>query len=83
MTQTEVIARLDKAKIANASVNEMTDVWNHPQLQARQRWVDVDTPIGKVPTLKPVGLKDSNDFVINPVPSLGQHSEKNFKGARL
>ncbi|MFA3129892.1 CaiB/BaiF CoA-transferase family protein [Acinetobacter pittii] len=79
LTQTEVIARLDKAKIANASVNEMTDVWNHPQLQARQRWVDVDTPIGKVPTLKPVGLKDSNDFVINPVPSLGQHSEKILK----
>ncbi|MDO5543437.1 MAG: CaiB/BaiF CoA-transferase family protein [Acinetobacter sp.] len=74
LTQTQVIERLEKAKIANASVNEMQDVWHHPQLQARQRWTEVDTPIGKVPTLKPVGLKDDADFVIKSVPDLGQNS---------
>jgi itaconate CoA-transferase len=74
LTQEQVIQRLEKAKIANASVNEMHDVWNHPQLHARNRWLEVETPIGKVPTLKPVGLKDDVDFVIKPVPALGQHS---------
>ena len=74
MTQSQVIERLDLAKIANASVNEMQDVWHHPQLHARHRWVDVDTPIGKVPTLKPVGLKDQDDFVIKAVPDLGEHT---------
>ena len=79
LTQAEVIVRLEKAKIANASVNEMQDVWNHPQLQARQRWIEVDTPIGKVPALKPVGLKDEKDFVIQGVPSLGQNSGQILK----
>lgn len=79
LTQTEVIERLEQAKIANASVNEMQDVWNHPQLKARNRWTEVDTPIGKVPTLKPVGLKKEEDFIIKPVPDLGQNSSEILK----
>ncbi|MDM1769298.1 CaiB/BaiF CoA-transferase family protein [Acinetobacter sp. 226-4] len=74
LTQIQVIERLEKAKIANASVNEIHDVWKHPQLQARNRWLEVDTPIGKVPTLKPVGLNSEGDFVIKAVPDLGEHS---------
>lgn len=76
LTQTQVIERLDQAKIANASVNEIFDVWNHPQLQARQRWLEVDSPIGKIPTLKPVGLKNTDDFMMKAVPDLGEHSEQ-------
>src|SRR6187431_2557355 len=41
LTAAEVEARLDKAQIANARVNTMADVWAHPQLAARKRWVDV------------------------------------------
>ena len=37
----QVEARLDAAQIANARVNTMADVWAHPQLAARGRWVDV------------------------------------------
>lgn len=76
LTQNQVIERLEQAKIANASVNEMHDVWHHPQLHARDRWVEVETPIGKVPTLKPVGLKNEDDFVIKAVPSLGEHTSE-------
>ena len=79
LTQDQVIERLDQAKIANASVNEMQDVWQHPQLKARNRWTDVETPIGKVPTLKPVGLTNDQDFVIKPVPDLGQDSAQILK----
>lgn len=73
--QHEILRRLDIAKIANARVNEVQDLWQHPQLKARQRWVDVDSPVGKLPTLKPVGLKNTEDFVINPIPRLGEHSQ--------
>lgn len=75
LTREQVIERLEKAKIANASVNEMQDVWHHPQLKARQRWMEVKTPIGTVPTLKPVGLTNEDDFVIKSVPALGENSE--------
>nr|WP_174505466.1 CaiB/BaiF CoA-transferase family protein [Acinetobacter sp. Marseille-Q1620] len=76
LTQSEVIELLEKAKIANASVNEMQDVWQHPQLQQRQRWIEVDTPIGKIPTLKPVGLTDAQDFTISAVPDLGENTNQ-------
>ncbi|ATO21159.1 CoA transferase (plasmid) [Acinetobacter sp. LoGeW2-3] len=74
--QKEILSRLEHAKIANASVNEIQEVWQHPQLEARQRWMEVDSPIGIVPALKPVGLSDENDFVMKPIPDLGQHSLK-------
>lgn len=74
-TQSEICQRLENARIANAHVNEIQDLWQHPQLQARQRWIDVDSPVGKIPTLKPVGLTDADDFAIQAVPSLGQHTQ--------
>lgn len=82
-TQSEICQRLENAKIANACVNEIQDLWQHPQLKARQRWIDVDSPVGKIPTLKPVGLTNTEDFIIQAIPSLGQHtmtilSELNF-----
>ena len=73
-TQTEIMQRLESANIANARVNEIQDLWQHPQLQARQRWIEVDSPVGKIPTLKPVGLSNAGDFTVQAIPSLGQHT---------
>ena len=71
----QVIERLDHAQIANARMNDMRDVWNHPQLKARERWVDVDTPSGKVPALLPPGLPDTYTPRMDAVPALGEHTE--------
>lgn len=78
-TQNEIILRLEQAKIANANVNTLADVWNHPQLKARQRWTEVDTPVGIIPTLKPAGLSHPDDFQITKVPALGEHTESILK----
>ena len=51
----QVVERLNAAQIANSRVNTMADVWNHRQLAARGRWVNVDTPAGSVPALLPPG----------------------------
>jgi itaconate CoA-transferase len=74
-TQSEICQRLENAKIANAYVNDIQDLWQHPQLKARQRWIEVDSPVGKIPALKPVGLTDENDFKIQAIPYLGQHNQ--------
>jgi itaconate CoA-transferase len=74
LTAEEVIARLEQASIANAHVNDMHDVWAHPQLQARQRWRDVPTPAGPVPSLLPPGMPEQFDPRMDGIPALGQHT---------
>lgn len=68
----EVVDRLERARIANARVNTMADVWSHPQLQARGRWREVDTPAGRIPALLPPGVEEAR---MDPVPALGEHTE--------
>lgn len=77
LSAAQVVARLDAAGIANAQVNTMADVWAHPQLQARKRWVDVATPTGPVPALLPPGCSDAR---MDAVPALGQHSRSVLAG---
>lgn len=69
-----VIARLDAAQIANAQVNDMAGVWEHPQLKARGRWTEVASPVGSLPTLLPPATSNSYAPRMAAVPGLGQHS---------
>ena len=71
----QLIARLEDAQIANARMNDMHDVWQHPQLKARARWTEVGTPAGPIPALLPPGATDAFAPCMNPVPALGQHTE--------
>jgi itaconate CoA-transferase len=70
----EVVARLEQAQIANARVNDMHGVWQHPQLQARDSWREVDSPAGKLPTLLPPGRNAAFTPRMDAVPALGQHT---------
>ncbi|MGY2485275.1 CaiB/BaiF CoA transferase family protein [Cupriavidus sp. CP313] len=72
LTATEAVDRLEAAKIANARVNTIADVWDHPQLAARQRWRQVDTPVGPVPALLPPGMTEAR---MDPIPSLGASTD--------
>ncbi|KIF80512.1 CaiB/BaiF CoA transferase family protein [Noviherbaspirillum autotrophicum] len=75
MTAEQVIARLDDAQIANAHMNDMHDLWQHPQLKARERWTEVATPVGKIPALLPPGVPDAYAPRMDPIPALGQHTD--------
>jgi itaconate CoA-transferase len=75
MTAREVVDRLDAAQIANARVNDMHDLWAHPQLKARGRWVEIDTSAGRVPALLPPGAPEAYSPRMDPVPALGEHTE--------
>ena len=71
----EVVARLEQAQIANARVNDMHGVWQHPQLQARDGWREVDSPVGKLPSLLPPGRNAAFTPRMDAVPALGQHTQ--------
>ena len=75
MTTDQVIQRLEEAQIANAHVNDMHDVWQHPQLKARGRWTQVSTPSGPIPALLPPGRTNAFEPRMDAVPGLGQHTE--------
>ncbi|MBL8350635.1 MAG: CoA transferase [Burkholderiaceae bacterium] len=77
LSAAQVVQRLDEAGIANAQVNTMADVWNHPQLKARERWTSVMTSSGAVPALLPPGCAEAR---MDPVPALGQHSRSVLAG---
>lgn len=76
MSKDQVIELLETSKIANASVNDMKGVWEHEQLKSRNRWREMDSPVGKLPTLLPPGVNNAYEYRIDAVPGLGEHSEK-------
>lgn len=69
----EVITKLSAAGIANARMNDMAGLWAHPQLKARGRWREVDTPVGPMPALLPPGGVGAEPRM-DAIPALGQHS---------
>lgn len=79
MTSTQVVELLEKGSIANATVNDMQGVWDHPQLDARQRWTKINTPKGTIPALLPPGLRESKedgfDARMDAVPEVGEHND--------
>ena len=70
----EAIARLERAGIGTARVNDMAALWDHPQLAARDRWREFGSPAGPLPGLKPVS-GDSWEPRFDPVPALGEHTD--------
>ena len=75
LTAEQIVKRLDQAQIGNARMNDMHEVWDHAQLRARERWVDIDTPVGKIKAMLPPGMPESFEPRMDPVPAIGQHTE--------
>ncbi|MCE3027484.1 CaiB/BaiF CoA-transferase family protein [Salinicola sp. DM10] len=80
LSAAEVIARLDAAQIANAHVNDMAGVWQHPQLAARDAWREVPSPSGPLPALLPPGRNSAYTPRMAAVPALGEHTDAILAG---
>jgi itaconate CoA-transferase len=70
----EVIAMLDAAGLASARLRTPAEFAAHPQLSARDRWRDVDTPAGPVRMLLPPLNTDGREAAMGAVPALGAHT---------
>jgi crotonobetainyl-CoA:carnitine CoA-transferase CaiB-like acyl-CoA transferase len=53
----------------------MQGLWNHDQLKARERWVQVGSPVGPIPAMLPPGSNNSFDYRMDDIPAVGQHTE--------
>ena len=65
----------DAAGIGNARYNLPSEVLVHPQLSARNRWRNVDTPAGPIPALLPPPVIAGYHPAMGAVPGLGQHTD--------
>lgn len=70
-----LVERLDRAQIANAHMNDLRDFWNHPQLQARDRWRQVDSPAGPLQALLPPVNLEGVEPRMGAIPAIGQHTD--------
>ena len=75
LTAEQVVERLDSAQIANANMNNLADLWAHPQLKARERWTTVGSPAGDLPALLPPGKQSSFDYRMDAIPRVGEHTQ--------
>jgi itaconate CoA-transferase len=73
LTTDAALERLERAGIGTARVNDMAGLWAHPQLAARGRWQDVESPNGPIPALLPASTGGWAPRM-DPIPDLGQHS---------
>src|SRR5690348_351425 len=72
----EVLGRLDAAGIANARLRDVREFFDHPQLAARDRWREVETPHGAIRALVPPATLAGHEPVMGPVPRVGEHNAR-------
>ncbi|MEB3049211.1 CaiB/BaiF CoA-transferase family protein [Mycolicibacter sp. MYC123] len=65
----------DAAGIGNSRYNLPSDVLAHPQLAQRDRWRNIETPAGQIPSLLPPPVIAGYDPPMGAVPGLGQHTD--------
>jgi itaconate CoA-transferase len=75
LSSEQLMAKLDAAQIANARLNTVEEFWRHPQLEGRNRWRDVDSPVGVLRTLRPPVTMEAVEPVMGRIPAVGEHTQ--------
>ena len=70
----EVIEALEVCGIACAKANSIAELWQHPQLRALNRFIEVETEAGILEALEPPARSDSFKASVTKVPALGENS---------
>jgi itaconate CoA-transferase len=71
----DVVRTLEGNGIACARMRTPQELYDHPQLSARDRWREIDSPGGRVRALLPPVVVEGREAAMGDVPALGQHSE--------
>ncbi|WP_213769070.1 CaiB/BaiF CoA-transferase family protein [Caballeronia sp. dw_19] len=71
----EVLARLDRAAIANGRMNDVETLLEHPQVRERNRYRSVETESGPHDMFLPPVIIPGVEPVMGPVPAVGEHTD--------
>jgi itaconate CoA-transferase len=75
-TAQRVVDKLEAAQIANARMNTVDEFLEHPQLAARGKWQQVDSPVGPLRALVPPYGFDDVEPKMGRIPAVGEHTGK-------
>jgi crotonobetainyl-CoA:carnitine CoA-transferase CaiB-like acyl-CoA transferase len=75
LTTPDILERLETGRIASARLRTVQQFADHPQLDARGRWHDVQTPGGVIRAMAPPATFEEVQPVMGPVPALGAHTD--------
>ncbi|MDC5698750.1 CoA transferase [Intrasporangium calvum] len=73
-TAEQVAATLEQRGIANALLRDIAGLAAHPQLEARNRWAEYDSPVGRLRGLVPPATIEGDVPVMGPIPEVGEHT---------
>jgi chorismate mutase len=76
LSEDEAIEHLEEAGIANARLRTVRQFLDHPQLEARGCWREVDSPAGPLWALLPPATPAGVEPIMAPIPRVGEHTEE-------
>lgn len=79
-TTADLDDRLGRAGVPAAQLNDVKGLIEHPQLAERDRWREVDSPVGPLAAILPPMTFRDVELAMGPVPSLGQHTDAVLAG---
>lgn len=83
LSSEEVLERLEEAQIANARMRTVQEFLDHPQLEARERWREVGSPVGPLRALIPPVTMQGVENAMKPIPEVGEHTDAILKELNL
>ncbi len=75
LTAEAAVSRLERAGIANARLNSVPEFLDHPQLAERNRWREVDSPVGPLQMLVPPVIMEGVEPRMDSIPAIGAHTD--------
>ncbi len=75
LSTAQLTQRLEAADVAYGELRTVQGLLEHPQLAARDRWRQVDSPVGPLLALLPPFSLPGEEPSLGPVPRLGEHTE--------
>lgn len=74
--RSEVVGRLEAGDIPFGSVNDVAEFVAHPQLAARDRWREVESPVGTLRAIIPPIDLEGMPPRMGPIPDVGEQTDE-------
>ncbi len=76
LSRKEVTRRLEVADVPYGDVNTVQQFLEHPQLSERDRWRQIESPVGPLDAILPPFTFENAESAMGGIPDVGQHTHE-------